>query len=272
VDLAGTLNRLQAAQQELLVAERMATVGRLSLRVAHEVRNPIAAIELNAEILQDIVRAHPGADMDEAGGLWPRSATRSTRWTRLPRSTWRSRAFPSRTSRRNRSTSSSRSWPRSCGPVATRQGLTIHVNTDPSVPMMEIDRGLLRQAVHNLVKNSMEALSRGGALTIESRCDGDAVEVIVSDTGNGIPPQVAQRLFEPFFTHEAAGHGPGAVPSRGRSSRSTAASCRGATDRRAGATFVVAPAHNAAGVQCLIRPRCWSPTTIRACASPSSAP
>jgi signal transduction histidine kinase len=69
VDLAGTLSRLQATQRELLVAERMATVGRLSLKVAHEVRNPIAAIELNAELLQDIVRAHPGGDMDEATGL-----------------------------------------------------------------------------------------------------------------------------------------------------------------------------------------------------------
>ena len=59
--VTGTLNRLQATQQELLVAERMATVGRLSLRVAHEVRNPIAAIELNAELLQDIVRDRPGA-------------------------------------------------------------------------------------------------------------------------------------------------------------------------------------------------------------------
>ena len=67
--VTGTLNRLQATQQELLVAERMATVGRLSLRVAHEVRNPIAAIELNAELLQDIVKDRPGTDMDEAGGL-----------------------------------------------------------------------------------------------------------------------------------------------------------------------------------------------------------
>src|SRR3989442_1353863 len=47
-ELTGTLTRLRAAQDELVVAERMATVGRLSLKVAHEVRNPIAAIGLNA--------------------------------------------------------------------------------------------------------------------------------------------------------------------------------------------------------------------------------
>src|SRR6266446_4764906 len=69
VELTGTLSRLQTAQQELLVAERMATVGRLSLKVAHEVRNPIAAIELNAEMVGDLVRERGGADMAEAATL-----------------------------------------------------------------------------------------------------------------------------------------------------------------------------------------------------------
>jgi len=87
--------------------------------------------------------------------------------------------------------------------------LTIHVATDAAVPLMEIDRTLLRQAVHNLVKNGMEALSRGGALTIESRADGDAVEIAVSDTGGGITAEVAERLFEPFFTTKPQGTGLG---------------------------------------------------------------
>ncbi len=209
VDLAGTLNRLQAAQQELLVAERMATVGRLSLRVAHEVRNPIAAIELNAEILQDIVRAHPGADMDEAGGLVASIRDQVNTLDALTEEYLAFARFPKPHFEEESVNQLIEELAAFVRPVATRQGLTIHVNTDPSVPMMEIDRGLLRQAVHNLVKNSMEALSRGGALTIESRCDGDAVEVIVSDTGNGIPPQVAQRLFEPFFTTKPQGTGLG---------------------------------------------------------------
>src|SRR3970282_2105230 len=69
VELKETLGRLEAAQEDLLVAERMAPVGRVALKVAHEVRNPISAIELNAEMLQEIVRGHPGSDMEEAGGL-----------------------------------------------------------------------------------------------------------------------------------------------------------------------------------------------------------
>jgi signal transduction histidine kinase len=93
--------------------------------------------------------------------------------------------------------------------LATRQGVAIHVATDPGVPVMEIDRALLRQAILNLVKNGMEVLSRGGALTIESRFDGDAVDVSVSDTGGGISEEVAGRLFEPFFTTKPQGTGLG---------------------------------------------------------------
>jgi signal transduction histidine kinase len=79
---------------------------------------------------------------------------------------------------------------------------------------MEIDRALLRQAILNLVKNGLEALSRGGALTISSRARGDVVEVAVADTGPGIAPEVADRLFEQFFTTKPQGTGLGLSISR----------------------------------------------------------
>ncbi len=208
-ELTGTLNRLQAAQQELLVAERMATVGRLSLKVAHEVRNPIAAIELNAEMLQDIVRAHPGTDMDEATGLVAAIRDQVNTLDALTEEYLAFARFPKPHFEDESINHLLEELAAFVRPVATRQGLTIHVATDPGVPMMEIDRGLLRQAIYNLVKNGMEALSRGGALTIESRADGDAVEIAVSDTGNGITADVAGRLFEPFFTTKPQGTGLG---------------------------------------------------------------
>ena len=85
----------------------------------------------------------------------------------------------------------------------------MRVETGPDVPTLEIDRGLLRQAIYNLVKNGLEALSRGGELTMGSRLDGDYVEISVSDTGGGIKDDVARRLFEPFFTTKPQGTGLG---------------------------------------------------------------
>src|SRR5437773_1505276 len=99
-------------------------------------------------------------------------------------------------------------------PVADRQGLVMTVETDPAIPTMEIDRVLLRQAIHNLIKNGQEALSRGGALTISSRALGDGVEIAVADTGPGIAPEVGDRLFEQFFTTKPQGTGLGLSISR----------------------------------------------------------
>ena len=208
-ELTGTLNRLQAAQQELLEAERMATVGRLSLKVAHEVRNPIAAIELNAELLQDIVRGHPGAEMDEATGLVASIRDQVNTLDALTEEYLAFARFPKPHFEEESINHLLEELAAFVRPVATRQGLTIQVATDPAVPMMEIDRTLLRQAILNLVKNGMEALSRGGALMIESRCEGPTVAIAVSDTGGGISAEVAERLFEPFFTTKPQGTGLG---------------------------------------------------------------
>jgi signal transduction histidine kinase len=208
-EVTGTLNQLRAAQQELLVAERMATVGRLSLKVAHEVRNPIAAIELNAELLQDIVKVHPGDDMEDATGLVAAIRDQVNTLDALTEEYLAFARFPKPHFEDESINQLVEELAAFVRPVATRQGLTIHVATDPAVPLMEIDRALLRQAIHNLVKNGMEALSRGGALTISSRGDGDAVEIAVSDTGGGISAEVAERLFEPFFTTKPQGTGLG---------------------------------------------------------------
>ncbi|MBI4638120.1 MAG: hypothetical protein HY727_17430 [Candidatus Rokubacteria bacterium] len=208
-ELTGTLSRLQTTQQELLVAERMATVGRVSLKVAHEVRNPISAIELNAEILEDIVRARPGPDMEEAAGLLTSIRDQVNTLDALTEEYLAFARFPRPHFEEDSVNQLVAELAEFVRPVAMRQGLTVRVATDPSVPMMEIDRGLLRQAVLNLVKNGLEALSRGGELTISSLHVGERVEIAVSDTGGGIGEEVARRLFEPFFTTKPQGTGLG---------------------------------------------------------------
>jgi len=79
---------------------------------------------------------------------------------------------------------------------------------------MEIDRTLLRQAVLNLVKNGMEAVSQGGSLTLTTACMGDTVEIGITDSGAGISPEVGRRLFEQFFTTKPQGTGLGLSISR----------------------------------------------------------
>ena len=208
-ELKGTLSQLQEAQQELVVAERMATVGRLSLKVAHEVRNPIAAIELNAEMLQEIVRGQGGSQADEAVSLVTAIRDQVNTLDGLTEEYLAFARFPKPHFEEESINHLLQELADFVRPVASRQGLTLHVEVDPQVPLMEIDRGLLRQAVMNLVKNGLEALSRGGSLTITSRLVGEQVEISVIDSGPGISREVAAKLFEPFFTTKPQGTGLG---------------------------------------------------------------
>jgi signal transduction histidine kinase len=209
VEVSGTLTRLQAAQQKLVEAERMATVGRLTLKVAHEVRNPIAAIGLNAELLGDIVQDHPGAQRNEAIGLIGSIREQVSALDALTEEYLAFARFPKAQFEDDSVNDMVRAVTEFVRPLAGRQGTTVSVATDATIPAMEIDRSLLRQAVLNLIKNGLEAASQGGTLSVTTRRLDDSVELSVSDTGPGIAPDIGARLFEQFFTTKPQGTGLG---------------------------------------------------------------
>jgi signal transduction histidine kinase len=214
VELTGTLTRLQAAQAELLVAERMATVGRLSLKVAHEVRNPIAAIELNAELVGDLVKERGGADMEEAATLVTAIREQVSALDVLTEEYLAFARFPQPQYDEDSVNEMVAALVEFVRPVAARQGSAVEATTDQAVPPMAIDRTLLRQAILNLVKNGLEALGRGGKLTVGTRRVEDQVEIAIHDTGPGIAPDVGTHLFEQFFTTKPQGTGLGLYISR----------------------------------------------------------
>jgi signal transduction histidine kinase len=260
-EVTGTLRRLQAAQEELLVAERMATVGRLSLKVAHEVRNPIAAIELNAEMLEDIVRGHLGTEGDDAVALVTAIRDQVVALDGLTEEYLAFARFPKPHFEEESINHLLQELADFVRPLATRQELALRVDLDPDVPLMEIDRTLLRQAIHNLVKNGMEALSHGGAITLATRLHGEHVEITVSDTGPGISPEVGDRLFEPFFTTKPQGTGLGLSIAR-QITEEHGGELSWSSRPGEGTTF---------SRTCLTARPSSSPTTIPACARACSA-
>jgi len=209
VEVSGTLTRLQAAQEKLVEAERMVTVGRLSLKVAHEVRNPIAAMELNAELLGDIVQEQPGAQREEAIALVASIREQVSALDALTEEYLAFARFPKAQFEEDSINEMVRAVTEFVRPLAGRQGITVNVETDPTIPPMEIDRSLLRQAVLNLIKNGIEAAAQGGTLSVTTERRDDSVEVSVSDSGSGISPDVGRRLFEQFFTTKPQGTGLG---------------------------------------------------------------
>jgi two-component system sensor kinase FixL len=77
------------------------------------------------------------------------------------------------------------------------------------LPELNFDAKQLRRVLINLLKNAMEAMPRGGEITITSRVKGTDAEISIADTGEGMPPEVAANIFQPYFTTKEKGTGLG---------------------------------------------------------------
>ena len=94
-------------------------------------------------------------------------------------------------------------------PELENRGLIIKEQLARTLPPIPLDLAQLKQALVNLCKNAMQAMTRGGVLTLRTDVSAEAVCLKVSDTGSGIPPEVLTRIFEPFYTTKKKGTGLG---------------------------------------------------------------
>lgn len=72
-----------------------------------------------------------------------------------------------------------------------------------------MDEAQIRQLIFNLVRNGIEAMPEGGALTIGAFQDYEGINLVIQDSGCGIPPELASQIEAPFFTTKAGGTGLG---------------------------------------------------------------
>jgi signal transduction histidine kinase len=88
-------------------------------------------------------------------------------------------------------------------------GLTIVKDFDRSIPPISGYAGELNQVWTNLIDNAVSAMDGNGTLTLRTRREDDRVLVEIGDTGPGIPPELRERIFQPFFTTKPVGEGTG---------------------------------------------------------------
>jgi PAS domain S-box-containing protein len=94
-------------------------------------------------------------------------------------------------------------------PEIENRGLMIKEELSVGLPVVPIDPVQIQQALVNLIKNALHAMSQGGVLTLETGQTDEEVWVSVTDTGGGIPQEKINRIFEPFFTTKKKGTGLG---------------------------------------------------------------
>jgi len=231
-ELQQAYRELQAAQGKLLQAERLSTIGKMSAKVAHEIRNPLSAINLNAELLEDEIKHLQGASKEEAASLLTAIKAQVQALAELTEEYLRFARMPEPKLNPESINGIVAELVEFLRPEGAERGVRIEARLSPDIPLTLVDRHKLRQALLNIARNAFEAMPNGGTLTMTTRVASgqspvagdpdtgrwlpaaDGVQVSIADTGCGIPPEHRDRIFEPFFTTKGEGTGLGLTIAR----------------------------------------------------------
>ncbi|MCU0682385.1 MAG: ATP-binding protein [Polyangiaceae bacterium] len=209
----GMVGAIGRARRELVQAERLATVGRLAAQITHEIRNPISALGLNVELLEEEVAALPETGearqlLAAIKGEVERLAQLSNRYLGLAR---RPRPDP-QTGDVGDLVADVLRFVR---PELERAGVRVTFERAAGSPDVRFDEAQIRQALLNLIRNAREAMPGGGELALGVAPSGEGgVEITIDDTGGGVPEEVRGSLFDPFFTTKKQGTGLGLAITR----------------------------------------------------------
>jgi len=221
---------LAEREQRLRRSEQLAAVGKMAAQITHEVRNPLTAIGLNAELLADEFAERDG----EAQKLAQAIVKEVDRLTQITEQYLRFARLPAPRLERTDLNDLLRSLLQFAGEDLRSRGVAVELDLDGSMPVAQVDEGQLRQAVLNLIRNASEAMQKMSAseadeetsrtapqacLTVRTRAlfheregsSGPAqwARIDIIDTGPGISAEHQQQIFEPFFTTKRGGTGLG---------------------------------------------------------------
>jgi two-component system NtrC family sensor kinase len=203
---------LRAALDTLVRTEKLSSLGKLSASIAHEINNPLAGILTFAKLMIRTLELGPVGEAERKTlvkqlALVQRESERCSAIVRNLLDFARERPLQLKDVNLNAVVEEVVTL------VANQtaiQGVELLKDLAP-LPPVEADFGQMRQAFVNIVVNAIEAMPKGGRITVTSRplpAD-DMVEVAIEDNGPGIPPEVQRRVFDPFFTTKEKGTGLG---------------------------------------------------------------
>jgi signal transduction histidine kinase len=199
---------LQRQRTELERTHRLEAWAEMARQVAHEIKNPLTPIQLNAEHLR---RVH--VDRGEPLGPVVQEcvATILAQVKLLRQISSEFSSFASSPTAKRAEVDVTALLREVLDPY--RQGLEGRIRLDvelpDGLPHVSVDRTLVSRALVNIVENALHAMPGSGALTVRASQNGRAVRVRVSDTGVGMDAEALARAFEPYFSTKAAGTGLG---------------------------------------------------------------
>lgn len=198
-----TLERMRLREQ-LAKAERLSALGEMVAGISHEIRNPLGIIRSSAELLKkraeknDPGNAIPDVIVEEANRL-NNIITDFLDYAK-PKTPHRTPCRIDEVLEKNLSY---------LAPQLESRGYVLRKQTNGSVPSIPADADMMYQVFLNLLINAMQAMPEGGEITVGVEPSPDGVSVTVKDKGKGVPEEIREKIWDPFFTTKETGTGLG---------------------------------------------------------------
>jgi two-component system sensor kinase FixL len=207
-----TMRRMQELQSELLHVSRLSAMGQMTAALAHELNQPLTAIMNYVNAARRTLASSSAAEAVRAAELIDKAANQTARAGQIIRQL---REFVEKreSARAELDLNKVIEEAIALGLVGfVDAGIGLRTRLKRNLPHVLIDKIQIQQVVINLVRNSIEAMLAVATreLTVDTKVgEKGFVEVSVSDTGPGLPDEVASRLFQPFVTTKEKGMGVG---------------------------------------------------------------
>jgi len=196
---------VQRIEDEIETSRRLSASGRLTRGVAHEVKNPINAIVLHLQLLQDKLR-QTDPDTRRHMDIIGSEIHRLDRVVQILVDFTRPRDLHLEELDLRRLLEEVVLL---AAPDAAQHGVTVSCQLPPDPLHVKVDEDLVKQAILNVVINGVQAMPEGGNLSISAGRENDTVVTEVRDEGCGIPAEVQEKIFELYFTTKKGGSGIG---------------------------------------------------------------
>ena len=199
----------QRLEREAARAQHFALLGRLAAGVSHEIRNPLGIVMLYVGLLEEELRQPSPESAAEIAQALTEIKTNLARLDDLVQD-YLSLVRVSTIQRHPIALHTLvTQFAREMTAALTACGITLHLDGIVALGTVILHQNTFRRALLNLVHNAMEAMPKGGTLTLRGQRDTTTVQLDVSDTGSGIPAEQCARIFEPLYTTKPGGTGLG---------------------------------------------------------------
>ncbi len=196
-------------EHQLLQSERLATIGEMSAKVAHEIRNPLSSISLNTELLYDEISNDNGERKSDAENLIQSILNEVDTLTAISDEYLQFARFPKLETRPASINEVLIELTKFFNKEIVQRCISLKENYASDLPQILLDTKQIKQAFLNILKNSFESMPEGGELNITTRLKDENVEVNITDTGSGINRSDIRRVFDPFYSTKVKGTGLG---------------------------------------------------------------